>query len=103
MAVELLHKRNSSTGTVPSTSALELGEIAINTYDGKLFIKKDDGTQSIVTFDPSASSLAVQEVETVSVDFAKPEEIESEETVAKVEEVEEVEEVDKRAFLSDEA
>jgi len=62
MAVELLHKRNSSTGTVPSTSALALGEIAINTYDGKLFIKKDDGTQSIVTFDPNASSLAVQEV-----------------------------------------
>jgi hypothetical protein len=64
MAVELLHKRNSTTGTVPSTSSLELGELAINTYDGKLFIKKNDGTDSIVTFDPSASALAVQEKNT---------------------------------------
>jgi hypothetical protein len=30
-------------GAVPTTSQLELGELAINTYDGKLFLKRDDG------------------------------------------------------------
>ena len=42
-------KRSSVPGKQPNTSILELGEVALNTYDGKLFIKKDDGTESIVT------------------------------------------------------
>lgn len=64
MAVELLHKRNSSTGAVPSTSALALGEIAINTYDGKLFIKTNDGTtDSIVEFTSGTSPLSVAEID----------------------------------------
>jgi hypothetical protein len=33
---------------VPTTSQLALGEIAINTYNGRVFIKKDDGTPSVV-------------------------------------------------------
>lgn len=41
-------KRSSVASKVPTTSDLALGEIAINTYDGKLFIKKDDGVASIV-------------------------------------------------------
>ncbi|RPG31761.1 MAG: hypothetical protein CBB72_011385 [Muricauda sp. TMED12] len=56
MATVLRHKRNSSTGSTPTTSDLALGEIAINTYDGKLFIKKNDGSDSIVTFSPSTSA-----------------------------------------------
>jgi len=39
-------KRSSVTGKAPTTTDLELGELAINTFDGKLFIKKDDGTTS---------------------------------------------------------
>jgi len=35
-------------GNIPGTAQLDLGEIGINTYDGKVFIKKDDGTASIV-------------------------------------------------------
>ena len=31
-----------------SSTRLELGEVAINTYDGKMFIKKNDGSDSIV-------------------------------------------------------
>ena len=41
-------KRSAVPSNVPTTAQLELGEIAINTYDGKMFIKKDDGFQSIV-------------------------------------------------------
>ena len=41
-------KRSAVPGKAPITSDMELGEIAINTYDGKLFMKKDDGTASIV-------------------------------------------------------
>jgi len=49
MSTVLQHKRSSVLGHVPSTSDLALGEIAINTRDGKAFIKRDvSGTQSIV-------------------------------------------------------
>ena len=33
---------------IPTTSNLELGEVAINTYHGKMYIKKNDGSESIV-------------------------------------------------------
>jgi len=39
MATKILHKRNSSTGSIPTLEELELGELAINTYDGKLYTK----------------------------------------------------------------
>lgn len=48
MANTIKLRRSATTGAVPTTSQLALGEVAINTFDGKLFIKKDDGTQSIV-------------------------------------------------------
>lgn len=41
-------KRSSVAAKVPLVSDLDLGEMAINTNDGKVFIKKDDGTASIV-------------------------------------------------------
>ena len=41
-------KRSAVPAKVPSIVDLALGELAINTYDGKLFIKKNDGTESIV-------------------------------------------------------
>lgn len=48
MAQTVQLKRSAVPGKVPTTSDLALGEIAINTYDGKLFTKKDNGTPSIV-------------------------------------------------------
>ena len=48
MAQTIKLKRSAVSGNTPSTSDLELGEIAINTYDGKVFIKKDDGSASVV-------------------------------------------------------
>ena len=41
-------KRSSVSGKVPLTTDLDLGELGINTYDGKVFIKQDDGTEKIV-------------------------------------------------------
>ena len=48
MAQTIKLKRSSVSGNTPGTSDLELGEVAINTYDGKMFIKKNDGSDSIV-------------------------------------------------------
>jgi hypothetical protein len=41
-------KRSAVQGRNPSISDLQLGEVALNTYDGNLFFKKDDGAQAIV-------------------------------------------------------
>lgn len=40
-------KRTAVSGKVPTTATLELGELAINTYDGKIYFEKDSGTPSI--------------------------------------------------------
>ena len=49
MAQTIKLKRSATENAVPTTSQLELGEVAINTYDGKLYIKKDvAGSESIV-------------------------------------------------------
>ena len=48
MAQTIKLKRSATQGGSPSTSQLSLGEVAINTYDGKMYIKKDDGSESIV-------------------------------------------------------
>ena len=40
-------KRSSVEGKIPTTGQLELGEVAINTHDGKMFFKRDNGTQTI--------------------------------------------------------
>lgn len=47
MAQVVKLKRTAVSGKVPSTSNLELGELAINTYDGRIFFEKDSGTASI--------------------------------------------------------
>ncbi len=41
-------KRSSVASKVPTTGDLQLGELALNTFDGKLYTKKDNGTQTIV-------------------------------------------------------
>ena len=49
MAQTIKLKRSATSGAIPTTSNLALGEVAINTYDGKMYIKKDvGGTESIV-------------------------------------------------------
>lgn len=57
MAQTIKLKRSATSGATPSTSDLALGEVAINTYDGKMYIKKSvGGTESIVEIGGSSSS-----------------------------------------------
>jgi hypothetical protein len=53
MANNVKFKRSSVPNKIPTTGDLELGNLAINTYDGRLFLKKDTtstgGAESIVT------------------------------------------------------
>jgi hypothetical protein len=48
MPLTLKFKRNSTTGVVPTTAQLSAGEAAINTFDGRFFIYKNNGIASIV-------------------------------------------------------
>ncbi len=48
MANQIILKRSSTAGKVPTTAQLALGELAINTHDGKIFIKKDNGVPAVV-------------------------------------------------------
>lgn len=49
MADLILHKRSSTASAVPSAGSIALGELAINTADARLFLKKGDGTVVDVT------------------------------------------------------
>ena len=47
MAVDLKLKRSHTHSTIPSTSDLVEGEFAVNTYDGKMYMR--DGSNNVVT------------------------------------------------------
>ena len=44
MATVIKPKRSETASSVPSTSDLEVGEVAINSADQKIYTKKSDGT-----------------------------------------------------------
>jgi hypothetical protein len=44
----IIHKRSSVAGRVPVTANLALGEIAINTHDGKMFLRRQEGANNYV-------------------------------------------------------
>lgn len=71
MAATVLHKRSGTSGATPTTSDLSLGEIGVNTYDGKLFVKKSvSGTESIIEIGASggAGGPIMQAAQTISSD-----------------------------------
>jgi hypothetical protein len=47
MAQSIILKRSATPGKVPNTTSLNVGEIAINTYDGKVFLNRSGSSQSI--------------------------------------------------------
>ena len=47
MANRIRLKRSDSNGNVPEVGNLSLGELAVNTFDGKLFFKKNNGSDSL--------------------------------------------------------
>lgn len=53
MANQFLLKYSATSGVVPTSAELPLRQIALNTADGKLFIKKNDGT--ILTFESAGA------------------------------------------------
>ncbi len=49
MASTIKFKRSAVDGKIPTLADLELGEMAINTYMGKMFIKRDrNGVEEIL-------------------------------------------------------
>lgn len=56
MANKVQVKRSAVAGKVPTTADIDLGELAVNTYDGKLYLKKNvGGVETIVDVTASAS------------------------------------------------
>lgn len=49
MAQNIILKRSAVPGRVPDTGSINFGEVAINTYDGKLYFKKSGSVQSVET------------------------------------------------------
>ena len=47
-------KRNTTAGVAPSANDLEVGEVAINTADGKLYVKHTDNSINAVQGDKGA-------------------------------------------------
>ena len=58
MANTIKIKRSAVAGKAPVVGDLDLGELALNTYDGKLYTKKDNGTASIVELSGGGGSSA---------------------------------------------
>lgn len=53
-------RRSTIQGSVPTTSALADGEVAINTYDGKLyFVKSPNGISSVVALQPYSGGTGI--------------------------------------------
>ena len=44
----IIHKRSSVAGRIPETANLALGEIAVNTHDGKMFLRREEGSNNYV-------------------------------------------------------
>ena len=60
MANTIKLRRSATSGAVPTTGQLALGELAMNTFDGKLFIKTDQsGTQSIAEIGAGGSTITI--------------------------------------------
>jgi len=69
MSTRIVHKRSAEANKKPQAADLAAGELAINTNDGKIFLKKDDDTvvdttrqifdqdTSVVTSDTGAGSI----------------------------------------------
>ena len=53
-------KRNTSNTTAPTTSDIDVGELAISAVDGKLYIRKqDDSIKSIDANEDDVIALAI--------------------------------------------
>lgn len=59
MANTIKLRRSATQDAVPTTSQLALGELAMNTYDGKLFMKTDQGgTEAVIEIGAGSISIS---------------------------------------------
>jgi len=61
MATLIQFKRSSTQGATPGTGDLSLGELAVNTYHGRFYTEKNDGTAAVVEVGSNPSSLTVND------------------------------------------
>lgn len=59
MATVIQFKRSSTQNDTPATSDLALGELAINTYHGRVYTEKNDGSAAIVEVGSVPASLTI--------------------------------------------
>jgi hypothetical protein len=60
MADRILLKRSLTAGSVPTTSSLELGELAVNVADGKIFLRESGSIGDIIaTFSADSDSFRI--------------------------------------------
>ena len=60
MTQQIKLKRNTSNTTAPTTSDIDVGELAISAVDGKLYIRKqDDSIKSIDANEDDVIALAI--------------------------------------------
>jgi len=61
MAQTIKIKRSAVAGKVPTLSDLALGELALNSFDGKLYARKDNGTASVVELSGGGASVTTSD------------------------------------------
>lgn len=61
MATLIQFKRSSTQNSVPAISDLSLGELAVNTYHGRFYTEKNDGSASVVEVGSNPSSLTIND------------------------------------------
>jgi|TARA_B110000908_G_C10225841_1_gene437872 hypothetical protein len=61
MATVINFKRSSTQNAVPATSDLTLGELAVNTYHGRMYTEKNDGSAAIVEIGTNPTSLTIND------------------------------------------
>lgn len=69
MANTIRLRRSAVANAVPTTAQLALGELAINTFDGKLYLKKNDGTDSIVLVNGGAGGGSSNSFATITAEI----------------------------------
>jgi hypothetical protein len=61
MATVITFKKSSTQNAVPTTSNLVLGELALNTYHGRVYTEKNDGTAAVVEVGSVPASLTIND------------------------------------------
>jgi hypothetical protein len=64
MATVIQFKRSSTQNQVPATSDLSLGELAVNTYHGRFYTEKNDGSAAVVEVGSNPSTLTINDAVT---------------------------------------